>query len=72
MGIKGNRHQLNSDYTIYARQSLKATNSGAFQNDIACVGSLDTFFFHEEAFENTLHPDDLTDPRLVAECMEAN
>ena len=48
-----NRHQLNSDHTIYARQSLKAISAGAFHNDVVCVGSLDTLFFHENAFENT-------------------
>ena len=52
MGLKGNRHQLNLDHTIYARQSLKSISAGAFHNDVVCVGSLDTLFVHEDALEN--------------------
>lgn len=39
--------------TIFAQQSKKAIQAGAFHNDVVCVGTLDTLFFHEFAFENT-------------------
>jgi succinylarginine dihydrolase len=46
-------HGLNPEHTVYARQSATAINAGAFHNDVVCVGTLDTLFFHEHAFENT-------------------
>lgn len=46
------RHGLSSDLTIFARQSRAAINAGAFHNDVVCVGTLDTLFSHELAFEN--------------------
>ena len=46
------RHQLSSDRTVYAKQSAKAINAGAFHNDVVCVGALRTLFYHEHAFEN--------------------
>ncbi len=46
-------HNLKPERTVLARQSAKAINAGAFHNDVVCVGTLDTLFFHEYAFENT-------------------
>ncbi len=47
------RHGLSPDRVVLARQSTKAINAGAFHNDVVCVGTLDTLFFHEHAFEDT-------------------
>ena len=38
---------------VIARQSSAAIAGGTFHNDVVCVGSLDTLFFHELAFEDT-------------------
>lgn len=46
-------HSLNPKRTVFARQSATAINAGAFHNDVVCVGTLDTLFFHERAFEDT-------------------
>tara|TARA_B100000678_G_scaffold281007_1_gene278302 strand:+ start:3174 stop:4496 length:1323 start_codon:yes stop_codon:yes gene_type:complete len=46
------RHGLSDDMTVYARQSRAAINAGAFHNDVVCVGTLNTLFTHELAFEN--------------------
>lgn len=46
-------HGLRPERTVYARQSAKAINAGAFHNDVVSVGTLDTLFFHDHAFENT-------------------
>lgn len=45
-------HNLRTERTVIARQSRKAINAGAFHNDVVCVGSLNTLFTHEEAFED--------------------
>ena len=44
-------HGLDRARTVHARQSRKAIEAGAFHNDVVCVGTLDTLFFHEHAFE---------------------
>ncbi len=46
-------HSLRNQLTVFARQSKAAINAGAFHNDVVCVGTLDTLFFHEHAFEDT-------------------
>jgi len=46
-------HGLDHARTVTARQSRKAIDAGAFHNDVVCVGTLDTLFFHEHAFEHT-------------------
>ncbi len=46
-------HGLNTSRTVLARQSATAINAGAFHNDVVCVGTLDTLFFHEDAFADT-------------------
>ncbi|MCL4139763.1 UNVERIFIED_CONTAM: hypothetical protein GTU68_031662 [Idotea baltica] len=46
-------HQLDHDRTVLARQSRQAIDAGAFHNDVVCVGTLDTLFFHEHAFADT-------------------
>lgn len=46
-------HGLRPAQTVFARQSATAINAGAFHNDVVCVGTLDTLFFHEHAFEDT-------------------
>ena len=47
------RHGLKPERTVFVRQSAKAINAGAFHNDVVCVGTLETLFFHEHAFEDT-------------------
>lgn len=46
-------HGLDHTRTVMARQSKQAIEAGAFHNDVVCVGTLDTLFFHQFAFENT-------------------
>ncbi|PKP81874.1 MAG: N-succinylarginine dihydrolase [Alphaproteobacteria bacterium HGW-Alphaproteobacteria-18] len=46
-------HGLDPARTVFARQSKRAIDAGAFHNDVVCVGALDTLFFHEAAFEDT-------------------
>lgn len=46
-------HGIASDHIVMARQSRKAIEAGAFHNDVVCVGTLETLFFHEFAFEDT-------------------
>ncbi len=58
-------HGLNDTRTVLARQSKTAINAGAFHNDVVCVGTLDTLFFHEHAFEDTQTT--LSDLRKAAE-----
>lgn len=38
---------------VLAQQSRAAIAGGTFHNDVVCVGTLDTLFFHELAFEDT-------------------
>ena len=45
-------HGLNHDRVVMIRQAKKAIDAGAFHNDVVCVGTLDTLFFHEFAFED--------------------
>ena len=44
---------MRPERTVYARQARKAIAAGAFHNDVVCVGTLETLFFHEFAFEDT-------------------
>jgi len=44
---------LNTAQTVHARQSKAAIDAGAFHNDVVCVGTLETLFFHELAFAET-------------------
>lgn len=46
-------HELDGARVVFARQSRRAIEAGAFHNDVVCVGALDTLFFHEYAFEDT-------------------
>ncbi len=46
-------HGLDETRTVFARQSKAAIAAGAFHNDVVCVGTLETLFFHERAFEHT-------------------
>ena len=46
------QHGLKAKRTVFARQSAKAINAGAFHNDVVGVGTLDTLFTHELAFED--------------------
>lgn len=46
-------HGLRPHRTVFARQSATAIDAGAFHNDVVCVGTLDTLFFHEHAFDDT-------------------
>jgi len=45
-------HGLRTNRTVYAKQSRRAIDAGAFHNDVVCVGAKQTLFFHELAFEN--------------------
>ncbi len=44
-------HGLDEQRTVFAKQSRKAIDAGAFHNDVVCVGALSTLFYHEDAFE---------------------
>ena len=46
-------HGLHAKRTVLARQARAAIEAGAFHNDVVCVGTLETLFFHELAFEDT-------------------
>ncbi|MCI4644885.1 MAG: N-succinylarginine dihydrolase [Hyphomonadaceae bacterium] len=46
-------HGLSPTRAVFARQARRAIEAGAFHNDVVCVGTLDTLFFHEFAFEDT-------------------
>lgn len=46
-------HGLVETRAVLARQAKTAINAGAFHNDVVCVGTRDTLFFHEHAFEDT-------------------
>ena len=46
-------HGLKPERTVFASQAKRAIEAGAFHNDVVCVGTLETLFFHEHAFENT-------------------
>lgn len=46
-------HGLDHQHVVFTRQARKAIQAGAFHNDVVCVGTLDTLFFHEFAFEDT-------------------
>jgi succinylarginine dihydrolase len=37
---------------VFARQGQTAIDAGAFHNDVVCVGTRATLFFHELAFDN--------------------
>jgi len=43
-------HGLDGRRTVLAQQSREAIDAGAFHNDVVCVGTLRTLFFHEKAF----------------------
>ena len=43
-------HGLDPARTVFLRQSPEAIAAGAFHNDVVCVGTRTTLFFHELAF----------------------
>ncbi|WP_291842301.1 N-succinylarginine dihydrolase [Maricaulis sp.] len=45
-------HGLDPKRCVFLRQSQAAIDAGAFHNDVVCVGTRTTLFFHELAFEN--------------------
>jgi succinylarginine dihydrolase len=45
-------HGLDPARTVFIRQSEAAIEAGAFHNDVVCVGTRTTLFFHEKAFAN--------------------
>ncbi len=45
-------HGLDPARTVFLRQSQFAIDAGAFHNDVVCVGTRDTLFYHEHAFED--------------------
>lgn len=47
------RHGLDLTRTVFAQQSRRAIEAGAFHNDVVCVGAKETLFYHEHAFEKT-------------------
>lgn len=58
-------HGLRPELTVFARQAKRAIEAGAFHNDVVCVGTLETLFFHEHAFEDTKQT--LADLRAASE-----
>lgn len=51
--IVATRHGLSSARTVFAKQSARAIDTGAFHNDVVCVGARQCLFFHEYAFTDT-------------------
>ena len=47
-------HGLNPARTVFALQSDIAIDAGASHNDVVCVGALQTLFYHEAAFVDTV------------------
>jgi succinylarginine dihydrolase len=47
-------HRLDSNATIFLKQSARAIDSGVFHNDVISVGNQNLFFFHELAFEHQI------------------
>lgn len=45
-------HGLDPKRCVFLRQSQAAIDAGAFHNDVVCVGTRTTLFFHELAFED--------------------
>ncbi len=45
-------HGLAPERCVFIRQGRAAIDAGAFHNDVVCVGTLKTLFFHELAFED--------------------
>ncbi len=45
-------HGLDLTRCVFIRQGQAAIDAGAFHNDVVCVGTLQTLFFHELAFED--------------------
>ena len=45
-------HGLDPARCVFIRQGQAAIDAGAFHNDVVCVGTLKTLFFHELAFED--------------------
>lgn len=46
------RHTLDFDRTVFAKQSAKAIDAGAFHNDVVAVAHECVLFHHEEAFDD--------------------
>ncbi|MCF6274303.1 MAG: N-succinylarginine dihydrolase, partial [Robiginitomaculum sp.] len=51
--IIATRHGLDGTRTVFAKQSARVINAGAFHNDVVCVGALQCLFYHEYAFADT-------------------
>jgi succinylarginine dihydrolase len=47
------RHGLDPKRCVFLKQSQAAIDAGAFHNDVVCVGTLNTLFFHALAFDDT-------------------
>ncbi|WP_421792112.1 N-succinylarginine dihydrolase [Hyphobacterium sp.] len=45
-------HGLDMKRCVFIRQAQAAIDAGAFHNDVVCVGTLKTLFFHTLAFED--------------------
>ncbi len=45
-------HGLDLKRCVFLRQSQAAIDAGAFHNDVVCVGTAKTLFFHELAFDD--------------------
>ncbi|HEX6860153.1 MAG TPA: N-succinylarginine dihydrolase [Caulobacteraceae bacterium] len=54
--------------SVFARQNQAAIDAGAFHNDVVCVGTRETLFFHEMAFDNRVEVEE--DIRRAAQGFE--
>ena len=45
-------HHLDATRVVFAQQSPRAIDAGAFHNDVVAVGNQQVFLFHEQAFAN--------------------
>lgn len=52
--IIATRHKLSGARTVFAKQSSKVIDAGAFHNDVVCVGARQCLFYHEFAFDDTV------------------
>ncbi|MFC3051749.1 N-succinylarginine dihydrolase [Kordiimonas pumila] len=46
------QHATAPEKTLFARQSSRAINTGAFHNDVVAVSNRNSFFYHEHAFDS--------------------
>lgn len=59
-------HRIRPSQVVFAQQSARAIDAGAFHNDVVAVGHENTILFHEAAFEDTTEVLDELRKKLAA------